>query len=150
MVPTVLPNLVNSVYCRITQPNHHISQDCNYIFTICVLLHLCVFSVFSQVHIFVLFCVCRCQINQQVCCFVFSMKRCVYVFKVPLVDTAKYIQSFRLQNLQPDTVYVTQVRCKNAREGHGYWSDWSANATKRTPEAREFSKVFDHQIQQYN
>ncbi|XP_041816511.1 interleukin-6 receptor subunit beta isoform X2 [Chelmon rostratus] len=59
---------------------------------------------------------------------------------VPLVDTAKYIQSFRLQNLQPDTVYVTQVRCKNAREGHGYWSDWSANATKRTPEARPTSK----------
>ncbi|XP_076614162.1 interleukin-6 receptor subunit beta [Chaetodon auriga] len=59
---------------------------------------------------------------------------------VPLVDTAKYIQSFRLQNLQADTVYVTQVRCKNYREGHGYWSDWSINATKRTPEDRPGSK----------
>ncbi|XP_053195952.1 interleukin-6 receptor subunit beta isoform X2 [Scomber japonicus] len=59
---------------------------------------------------------------------------------VPLVDTAKDIQSFRLQKLRPDTVYVTQVRCKNAREGHGYWSDWSTNATKRTPEDRPTSK----------
>ncbi|XP_062290048.1 interleukin-6 receptor subunit beta isoform X1 [Scomber scombrus] len=59
---------------------------------------------------------------------------------VPLVDTAKDIQSFRLQKLRPDTVYVTQVRCKNAEEGHGYWSDWSTNATKRTPEDRPTSK----------
>ncbi|XP_070706355.1 interleukin-6 receptor subunit beta isoform X2 [Pempheris klunzingeri] len=59
---------------------------------------------------------------------------------VPHVDTAKDIQSFRLQNLQPDTVYVTQVRCKNAREDHGYWSDWSTNATKRTPQSRPTSK----------
>ncbi|XP_030291404.1 interleukin-6 receptor subunit beta isoform X2 [Sparus aurata] len=53
---------------------------------------------------------------------------------VPLVDTDKYIQSFRLQNLRPDTVYVIQVCCKNARRGHGYWSNWSTNATMRTPE----------------
>lgn len=59
---------------------------------------------------------------------------------VPLVDTAKDMQSFRLQNLRPDTVYVTQVRCKNAREGHGYWSNWSTNATKGTPEDRPTSK----------
>uniref|UniRef100_A0A8P4GFX2 Fibronectin type-III domain-containing protein n=1 Tax=Dicentrarchus labrax TaxID=13489 RepID=A0A8P4GFX2_DICLA len=58
---------------------------------------------------------------------------------VPLVDTAKGIQSFRLQNLQPDTVYVTQVRCKNAIE-RGYWSNWSTNATERTPEDRPRSK----------
>ncbi|KAM3600235.1 uncharacterized protein V6R79_019818 [Siganus canaliculatus] len=59
---------------------------------------------------------------------------------VPLVDTSKYIQSFRLQNLRPDTVYVTQVRCRNDREGNDHWSDWSANATKRTPEDRPTSK----------
>ncbi|XP_031731602.1 interleukin-6 receptor subunit beta [Anarrhichthys ocellatus] len=53
---------------------------------------------------------------------------------VPPNDTAMDIQSFRLQNLHPDTVYFTQVCCKNAREGHGYWSNWSTNATKRTPE----------------
>ncbi|XP_062268753.1 interleukin-6 receptor subunit beta [Platichthys flesus] len=53
---------------------------------------------------------------------------------VPQVDTARNIQSFRLQNIRPDTVYVTQVRCKDHREGYGYWSDWSSNATKRTPE----------------
>lgn len=53
---------------------------------------------------------------------------------VSSMDTAKEIKSFRLQNLQPDTVYVTQVRCKNAPLDEGYWSDWSANATKRTPE----------------
>ncbi|XP_059213578.1 interleukin-6 receptor subunit beta [Centropristis striata] len=59
---------------------------------------------------------------------------------VPLVDTAMDIQSFRLQNLRPDTVYVTQVRCKNAKEGQGYWSNWSTNATKRTPEYKPTSK----------
>uniref|UniRef100_A0AAQ4P550 Fibronectin type-III domain-containing protein n=1 Tax=Gasterosteus aculeatus aculeatus TaxID=481459 RepID=A0AAQ4P550_GASAC len=55
---------------------------------------------------------------------------------VPLDDTAKDIQSFRLQSLQPYTVYVVQVCCKNNKEGHGYWSNWSTNATKRTPEDR--------------
>uniref|UniRef100_A0A668AL67 Fibronectin type-III domain-containing protein n=1 Tax=Myripristis murdjan TaxID=586833 RepID=A0A668AL67_9TELE len=59
---------------------------------------------------------------------------------VPPVDTAKYIQSFRLQYLQPDTVYVIQVSCKNMREGHGHWSDWSANVTARTPEDKPMSK----------
>ncbi|XP_029300368.1 interleukin-6 receptor subunit beta isoform X2 [Cottoperca gobio] len=59
---------------------------------------------------------------------------------VPRVDTAMDIQSFRLQNLQPDTVYITQVRCKNSKEGYGYWSDWSHIATKRTSEGRPTSK----------
>ncbi|XP_073334779.1 interleukin-6 receptor subunit beta isoform X2 [Pagrus major] len=59
---------------------------------------------------------------------------------VPLVDTDKYIQSFRLQNLRPDTVYVIQVCCKNAGQGRGYWSNWSTNATKRTPEDRPIGK----------
>ena len=55
------------------------------------------------------------------------------------MDTDKYIQSFRLQNLRPDIVYVIQVCCKNARRGHGYWSNWSTNATMRTPEDSEFT-----------
>ncbi|XP_042364875.1 interleukin-6 receptor subunit beta isoform X2 [Plectropomus leopardus] len=59
---------------------------------------------------------------------------------VPLSDTANYIQSFRLQNLKPDTVYVTQVCCKNEKGGHGIWSNWSTNATERTPEDRPTSK----------
>ncbi|KAM8828071.1 interleukin-6 receptor subunit beta isoform 2-T2 [Spinachia spinachia] len=53
---------------------------------------------------------------------------------VPRDDTARDIQSFRLQNLNPYTVYVVQVCCKNHKKGYGYWSDWSTNATKRTPE----------------
>ncbi|XP_069025170.1 interleukin-6 receptor subunit beta [Embiotoca jacksoni] len=59
---------------------------------------------------------------------------------VPPADTGKDIQSFRLQNLQPDTVYVTQVRCKNSKKDHGHWSSWSTNATKRTPEDRPAGK----------
>ncbi|XP_040013305.1 interleukin-6 receptor subunit beta isoform X2 [Xiphias gladius] len=59
---------------------------------------------------------------------------------VPLVDTARDILSFRLQNLKPHTVYVTQVRCKNAKEGYGQWSEWSTSATNRTPEKRPTSK----------
>ncbi|KAM9306701.1 interleukin-6 receptor subunit beta isoform 2-T2 [Pholidichthys leucotaenia] len=55
---------------------------------------------------------------------------------VPLADTSGNINSFRLQNLQPDTVYVTQVRCIEK----GYWSDWSANSTEKTPEDRPTSK----------
>ncbi|XP_034565828.1 interleukin-6 receptor subunit beta isoform X2 [Notolabrus celidotus] len=54
---------------------------------------------------------------------------------VPQEDTSQDIQSFRLQNLQPGTKYISQVSCKNARRGHGRWSDWSNNATKWTPEA---------------
>ncbi|KAK7895853.1 hypothetical protein WMY93_021178 [Mugilogobius chulae] len=57
---------------------------------------------------------------------------------VPRADTSIDIQSFRLQNLQPNTVYVTQVRCKNDRDG--YWSEWSNNSTKRTPSTKPASK----------
>lgn len=53
-------------------------------------------------------------------------------------DTRLDIESFRLQNLRPNTVYVTQVRCKN--EKGGYWSDWSVNSTKRTPASKPSSK----------
>ncbi|TDH01717.1 hypothetical protein EPR50_G00165540 [Perca flavescens] len=59
---------------------------------------------------------------------------------VPLGDTASNIKSFRLQDLQPYQEYEIQVSCKNSREGHGYWSDWSTIVTKRTPEARPTSK----------
>lgn len=66
-------------------------------------------------------------------------RRCVCGFaspQVPLEDTAKSIQSFRLQNLKPDTLYTIEVRCQYFSEGQ-YWSNWSHNVTKRTPEARE-------------
>ncbi|GAA6227209.1 interleukin-6 receptor subunit beta isoform X1 [Lates japonicus] len=59
---------------------------------------------------------------------------------VPRVDTAKDILSFRLQYLQPYTVYITQVRCKTARKGYGHWSEWSTSVSKRTPEARPKGK----------
>ncbi|XP_040915604.1 interleukin-6 receptor subunit beta [Toxotes jaculatrix] len=58
---------------------------------------------------------------------------------VPLADITNDIQSFRLQNLQPDTTYVTEVRCKNSKRGYGYWSEWSTS-TNKTPEARPASK----------
>uniref|UniRef100_A0A1A7XCK5 Interleukin 6 signal transducer n=1 Tax=Iconisemion striatum TaxID=60296 RepID=A0A1A7XCK5_9TELE len=54
---------------------------------------------------------------------------------VPLSDTDQHTHSFRLQNLQPYTVYVIQVSCKHIEKDHGYWSDWSRNATMRTPES---------------
>ncbi|KAJ0047495.1 hypothetical protein NL108_000805, partial [Boleophthalmus pectinirostris] len=57
---------------------------------------------------------------------------------VPQADTSIDIQSFRLQNLRPDTVYITQVRCKNDRDG--YWSEWSNNSTKSTPTYKPTSK----------
>ncbi|XP_030579853.1 interleukin-6 receptor subunit beta isoform X2 [Archocentrus centrarchus] len=59
---------------------------------------------------------------------------------VPLEDTSRYIESFRLQDLQPYTDYVTQVRCKCSVKDYGYWSDWSKNAIKRTPEDKPKSK----------
>ncbi|XP_047425009.1 interleukin-6 receptor subunit beta isoform X2 [Mugil cephalus] len=59
---------------------------------------------------------------------------------VPLSDTAYYIQSFRLQSLQPDTVYDIQVRCKYSDKCNVYWSNWSTNATVRTPEDRPGGK----------
>uniref|UniRef100_A0AAY5EKV8 Interleukin 6 cytokine family signal transduce n=1 Tax=Electrophorus electricus TaxID=8005 RepID=A0AAY5EKV8_ELEEL len=56
--------------------------------------------------------------------------------EVPQSATESYIESFRLQFLQPYTDYVVQMRCIN-QKGIGYWSDWSPNATARTPEASE-------------
>ncbi|XP_026996793.2 interleukin-6 receptor subunit beta-like [Tachysurus fulvidraco] len=53
--------------------------------------------------------------------------------------TQAYIESFRLQNLQPYTDYVVQIRCIN-HKNLGYWSEWSPNATARTPEATPGSR----------
>ncbi|XP_077478141.1 interleukin-6 receptor subunit beta [Stigmatopora argus] len=60
--------------------------------------------------------------------------------KEPDVETVEDIRSFRLQKLQPDTVYITQVRCKNVQECSRYWSAWSANFTQKTPESKPTSK----------
>lgn len=48
-------------------------------------------------------------------------------------STRAYIESYRLQFLHPYTDYVVQVRCIH-HKSLGYWSDWSPNATARTPE----------------
>ncbi|XP_058472693.1 interleukin-6 receptor subunit beta [Solea solea] len=59
---------------------------------------------------------------------------------VPPGDIADDIESFRLQKLQPHKVYVSQIRCKTDKARCPYWSEWSTNATKRTPEDRPTSK----------
>ncbi|CAB1319029.1 unnamed protein product [Coregonus sp. 'balchen'] len=51
---------------------------------------------------------------------------------VPPNDTESSKESFRLQYLKPDTKHVVQVRCMH-HTGYGYWSDWSANTTAKTP-----------------
>ncbi|XP_077593278.1 interleukin-6 receptor subunit beta isoform X2 [Stigmatopora nigra] len=56
------------------------------------------------------------------------------------VDEIVDIRSFRLQNLLPDSVYNTQVRCKPFQRCSSYWSRWSANVTEKTPETRPTSK----------
>ncbi|KAI7793007.1 interleukin-6 receptor subunit beta [Triplophysa rosa] len=48
-------------------------------------------------------------------------------------------ESFRLQALQPYTVYHVQMRCIQ-KDHQSYWSDWSRNATNRTAEAKPASK----------
>ncbi|MCI4388367.1 hypothetical protein PGIGA_G00084920 [Pangasianodon gigas] len=53
--------------------------------------------------------------------------------------TKAYTESFRMQRLQPYTDYVVQMRCIH-HKGLGYWSDWSPNATARTPEATPGSR----------
>ena len=59
--------------------------------------------------------------------------------QVPQSDTENYIESFRLQVLKPDTVYVVEVRCIHS-EGGGYWSDWSKSVEARTPEASKYCR----------
>lgn len=62
-----------------------------------------------------------------------------HVTQVPKEDISEDIQSFRLQNLQPFTLYEAKVSCKNARQGYGYWSEWSDGAASRTPEDSKFT-----------
>ncbi|KAM9821019.1 interleukin-6 receptor subunit beta [Neosynchiropus ocellatus] len=60
---------------------------------------------------------------------------------VPQEESAIDRQSFRLQSLRPDTEYIIQVSCRFAGKCHRtLWSDWSANTTKRTPEAKPEGK----------
>uniref|UniRef100_A0A8C8FQE7 Fibronectin type-III domain-containing protein n=1 Tax=Oncorhynchus tshawytscha TaxID=74940 RepID=A0A8C8FQE7_ONCTS len=59
--------------------------------------------------------------------------------EVPPNDTESSKESFRLQYLKPDMEHVVQVRCMH-HTGYGYWSDWSANSTARTPEDKPTSK----------
>lgn len=59
------------------------------------------------------------------------------VLGVPQVSPPGPNQSFELRNLQADTVYIIQIRCRYCN-GCLHWSDWSPNVTKRTPEDGEF------------
>ncbi|XP_041825436.1 interleukin-6 receptor subunit beta isoform X2 [Melanotaenia boesemani] len=59
---------------------------------------------------------------------------------VPLADIVSPIKSFRLQDLHPYTDYVIQLRGKMNGNDCGYWSNWSTNMTKRTPEDIPSSK----------
>ncbi|XP_017282969.1 interleukin-6 receptor subunit beta isoform X1 [Kryptolebias marmoratus] len=62
---------------------------------------------------------------------------------VPPEDTINPTKPFRLQVLQPYTVYVIQVAAKPVgtkdEPDCGYWSNWSSNKTARTPEDRPSS-----------
>lgn len=58
---------------------------------------------------------------------------------VPRANSHNLMTSLRLQNLQPHTEYVIQMRCKKQGDG-GYWSDWTDNVTVMTPEHRPTSK----------
>ncbi|XP_051541170.1 interleukin-6 receptor subunit beta-like isoform X2 [Myxocyprinus asiaticus] len=49
-----------------------------------------------------------------------------------------HTESFRLQSLHPYTDYVVQMQCIHIKH-ESYWSDWSANATERTAEAKPAS-----------
>uniref|UniRef100_A0A4W3JUF5 Fibronectin type-III domain-containing protein n=1 Tax=Callorhinchus milii TaxID=7868 RepID=A0A4W3JUF5_CALMI len=53
--------------------------------------------------------------------------------QVPPEDTSNHRESFMLHNLTPFTEYVFTIRCKSKREA-GFWSDWSAEKSGRTPE----------------
>ncbi|XP_051972953.1 interleukin-6 receptor subunit beta-like [Xyrauchen texanus] len=58
--------------------------------------------------------------------------------EVPENLKLSHTKSFRLQPLHPYTEYVVQMKCiKKLLES--YWSDWSANATERTTEAKPAS-----------
>ncbi|XP_068952584.1 interleukin-6 receptor subunit beta isoform X2 [Petaurus breviceps papuanus] len=54
---------------------------------------------------------------------------------IPPEDTASTRDSFTVQYLKPFTDYVFSIRCMNI-EGRGFWSDWSAEASGITYEAK--------------
>nr|ACW83267.1 interleukin-6 signal transducer [Plethodon shermani] len=55
--------------------------------------------------------------------------------EVPPEDTASRKTSFQLQGLQPYTEYTISLRCMK-EDGAGYWSDWSAEKSVITTEAK--------------
>ncbi|XP_016318003.1 interleukin-6 receptor subunit beta-like [Sinocyclocheilus anshuiensis] len=58
--------------------------------------------------------------------------------EVPESFTEAYMESFRLQSLEPYTQYVVQMRCIG--ESHSsHWSNWSASVTGHTAEAKPAS-----------
>uniref|UniRef100_A0A8C9VB78 Interleukin 6 cytokine family signal transducer n=1 Tax=Scleropages formosus TaxID=113540 RepID=A0A8C9VB78_SCLFO len=59
--------------------------------------------------------------------------------EIPVGDIPPENESFRLQNLQPYTDYVVQIRCMNTRDPM-YWSEWSTNVTEKTPEDKPSSR----------
>ncbi|XP_044519814.1 interleukin-6 receptor subunit beta isoform X1 [Gracilinanus agilis] len=54
---------------------------------------------------------------------------------IPPEDTATTRNSFTVQDLKPFTEYVFSIRCMN-KEGKGFWSNWSAEASGVTYEAK--------------
>ncbi|XP_043106273.1 interleukin-6 receptor subunit beta [Puntigrus tetrazona] len=58
--------------------------------------------------------------------------------KVPDSFNKGYIETFRLQPLEPYTKYVVQMRCIGENNS-SYWSDWSPSVTNITAEAKPAS-----------
>ncbi|XP_016377604.1 interleukin-6 receptor subunit beta-like [Sinocyclocheilus rhinocerous] len=58
--------------------------------------------------------------------------------EVPESFTRGYIESFRLQSLEPYTQYVVQMRCIGESYS-SYWSNWSHSITESTAEAKPAS-----------
>ncbi|XP_007486393.1 interleukin-6 receptor subunit beta isoform X3 [Monodelphis domestica] len=54
---------------------------------------------------------------------------------IPPEDTATTRNSFTVQDLKPFTEYVFSIQCMNI-EGKGFWSNWSAEASGVTYEAK--------------
>ncbi|XP_043831212.1 interleukin-6 receptor subunit beta isoform X2 [Dromiciops gliroides] len=55
--------------------------------------------------------------------------------QIPPEDTTGTRDSFTVQDLKPYTEYVFSIRCMNI-EGRGFWSDWSAEKSGVTYEAK--------------
>ncbi|XP_051846810.1 interleukin-6 receptor subunit beta isoform X1 [Antechinus flavipes] len=54
---------------------------------------------------------------------------------IPPEDTASTRNSFTVQELKPFTEYMFSIRCMN-KDGRGFWSNWSAEASGITYEAQ--------------